>query len=289
MRLLSKSLPILLISILAASALIIIYPVTAQSASKPSVPEFTLKYSDYSHSIPPTYGTDQYTGQKITLSEGYDVINRTVQFTIKNQPFKEYTDSNGNPIGLYYHIRYKGSYGNNWSDFSVKEGNSIIFHDTLVFPASNSSTSQVNVGEYSFAGNGLIGDKGPYNINLPTDGKIDFQVQALIGTAQLFNANWVLGDFAVYYYNFTGQVGDWSNTQTLTFGNTSLYTTTPNPTFPNLTLAPTTNSTSTISFNYSFSLDPTVFVVIIAVLIGVIVALAVSLFIMKQKRRAEHA
>ena len=101
---------------------------------KPSVPEFTIRYADYSYSVPPTYGVDEYTGEKRTISYGYDVINRTVLFTIKNQPFNGYYDSNGNYIQLYYHIRYKGSYGDTWSDYSTIQGNSLVFHDTLVFP-----------------------------------------------------------------------------------------------------------------------------------------------------------
>ena len=194
-----------------------------------------------------------------------------------------------NPIGLYYQIRYKGYYGNTWSDFSVKEVNPIIFHDTLVFPASNSSTSEVAVGEYSFAGGGPVGDQKLNNINLPTEGKIDFQVQALIGKAQVFNVNGVLGDFAVYAYNFTSQVGNWSNTQTLTFGDTSTSTTTPNPISPSLTLPPNTNSTSNISFSYSISVNPESFVIIIAVLIGIIIVLAVVRLYTKQKRRTKNA
>lgn len=34
------------------------------SISKPSVPEFTVKYVDNSYDVPPTYGIDQYTGEK---------------------------------------------------------------------------------------------------------------------------------------------------------------------------------------------------------------------------------
>ena len=255
---------------------------------KPSVPEFSLRYIDYSYSVPPTYGTNDYTGERTTLSEGYDVINRTVQFTIKNQPFNGYTDSNGDPTGLYYHIRYKGSYGESWSGASDKEGNSIIFRDSLVFPASNSSASIVNVGDYSYAGNGAVGDQRLIYINLPSDGKIDFQVQALIGNAQLINVG-MLGDFSIYNYNFSGQVGDWSNTHTLTIGENSADSVSPNPTFPNLTSEPLQNSTSNISLNYSFSLNPGAFVIIIAVLVGVIAVLVVSFICMKQKGAAKHA
>jgi hypothetical protein len=83
-----------------------------QSASaKPSAPEFTVKYVDYSYDIPPTYSIDQYTGKSVITNDGKHVDNRSVEFTIKNQPFTPYNDSRGNNIYLYYNFRYKGPYG----------------------------------------------------------------------------------------------------------------------------------------------------------------------------------
>lgn len=65
---------------------------------KPSVPEFTLKYLDYSYDVPPTYGIDQYTGENVTVKYGYHVDNRSIEFTFKNQPFAPYTDSSGTTL-----------------------------------------------------------------------------------------------------------------------------------------------------------------------------------------------
>ncbi len=65
--------------------------------------------------MPPTYAIDQYTGQNITTSAGYQVDNRTVEFTISNQPYVPSTDTNGNTIGLYYNFRYKGHYSLDWN------------------------------------------------------------------------------------------------------------------------------------------------------------------------------
>jgi hypothetical protein len=116
MNSISKSFAVILILTVAVSGLSLsmFKPVSAQSTTKPSVPEFSLKYADYSYSVPPTYRIDEYTGQKVFSTMGYEVYNRTVQFTIKNQPFNGYYDSYGNYVGLYYHIRYKGHYGNTW-------------------------------------------------------------------------------------------------------------------------------------------------------------------------------
>ena len=240
---------LILATLLVASSLLLVPLANAQSIPKPAVPEFTIRYADYSYSVPPTYGVDEYTGEKITISYGYDVINRTVLFTIRNQPFNGYYDSNGNYIQLYYHIRYKGTFGDTWSDYSTVQGNSLVFHDTLVFRASNSSYSDVSVYAYSAASSGPQGDARFSIINLPSQGKIDFQVQALIGYGKVFNANGVLGYLAEYNYNFTGQAGDWSPTQTLSLPDGSVsISTTPGPTSiqaPN-SLSPTSSPSPTM-------------------------------------------
>jgi hypothetical protein len=187
-----------------------------QEIQTPGVPEFSLVYADNSYMVPPTYSIDEYTGKSEIISGNYPVVNRTIHFTIKNQPFNGYYDSNGNNIRLYYHIRYKGSYGNTWSDYSRIEGNSIIFQDTLVFAASNSSYTEASVYEYVVDG-GPVGDRLQrlLEISLPVQGKIDFQVQALIGYPTLMFTG-PIGDFMQYYYNFTGKASGWSETQTLT-------------------------------------------------------------------------
>jgi hypothetical protein len=231
MKFLSKYLVLLLVIFLIIPSRGSVVPAKAQSIPKPSLPEFTITYRDYSYSVPPTYGIDEYTGQNITISSGYDIINRTVLFAIKNQPFNGYYDSSGKYIQLYYHIRYKGSYGETWSDYSTAQGNSLVFQDTLVFPASTSSYSDLLIYHYSAAGGGVGGEARFSNINIPTTGKIDFQVQSLIGYGNIFNSNGIIGDFAVYYYNFTGQAGDWSPTQTLGMPEGSVSTSTnPSPT-----------------------------------------------------------
>ena len=89
----------------------------ANETSSPSVPEFTLKYVDYSYDVPPTYGIDQFSGEQIVTKEGYHVDERTIEFTIKNQAFTPHEDADGNNIILYYNIRFKGPYGTEWLDY----------------------------------------------------------------------------------------------------------------------------------------------------------------------------
>jgi hypothetical protein len=285
MRLLTKTLPLLLITMLAASSLIAVESASAQSTPKPAVPEFTLQYSDHSHSVPPTYGTDPYTGKSVITNYGQDITNRTVQFTIKNQPFTRYTDSNGTPISLYYHIRYKGHYEDHWSgNYQTQDGSTTIY-DTLVFQASNTTYTEISLEEYLVDG---VTSYEPLNfIHLPDSGLVDFQVQAIIGIASVETLKTTYSDVGPFY-GVKGQLGDWSPTQTITIGESSVSTATVNPTFPNLTAVPLPNSSTNISLNYSFSLNSDVFVIIIGVLVVVIIVLAMSLLYTKHKGAAKH-
>jgi len=116
-----KSLALILIVILAVSILIMAKPAFVQSIPTPSAPTFTVQYVVYTSYVAPTYTINPYTGKNETQSSGGQVNNETMEFTIKNQPFTPYTDSNGNYIALYYNFEYKGHFGNEWTpSLSVK-------------------------------------------------------------------------------------------------------------------------------------------------------------------------
>jgi hypothetical protein len=202
---------------MAISSLIIVKPASSQTT--PSVPEFTLKYIDYSYDVPPTYGINQYTGQNVTIQAGYHVDNRTMLFTIKNQPFTSYNDSSGNYITLYYNFRYKGHYGDEWSYYPFAGVQTTHSYGPygggpfLDYPASNSdyTVTSINLDVLtSFPG-------GP---QIPDGSQVDFQVQAQIGHIDPIPSGLLAGDF----YNFTGESSDWSNTQTITVSNGSTST-----------------------------------------------------------------
>ena len=101
----SKLATLLLVAVLAVSSLIMVSSAFAES-STPSVPEFTLKYADYSYDVPPktTTSTDPYTNETITTTiPGRHVENKTIEATINNN------------IGAsYYNFRYKGRYEDEW-------------------------------------------------------------------------------------------------------------------------------------------------------------------------------
>ena len=96
---------------MAVSSLTIVESASAQAITKPSIPEFTVKYVDRSYDTQPTYGYDQYTGKTVITKPSEHVDNRTIEITIKNQPFTPFTDENGNNINLLYNVQYKGSFG----------------------------------------------------------------------------------------------------------------------------------------------------------------------------------
>jgi hypothetical protein len=191
----------------------------AQTIPKPSVPEFTVKYMDNSYDVPPKYGIDQYTGQNITIQTGYHIDNRSVEFTIKNQMFSPYNDSNGNSIKLFYDFRWKGSYGDVWTYYPLdSNGRSVFHYGTFYNPeyptryvASNSDYTVLNL-DSSLLGSG-------YEQRPPDGVQVNFQVQALIGYFD-FTENG--------YFILIGQSSDWSNTQIVTIGETASTSPTPN-------------------------------------------------------------
>ena len=231
-----KHATLLLIAAFAVSSLLMVRA-APESASKPkpSVPEFTVKFVDKSYDVPPTYEIDQYTEENVTVKEGYHVDNRSIEFTFKNQLFASYNDSSGNNIQLYYNFRFKGSYGDEWTYYPedsnwrtvIHYGGGIQVDDTKIYPpfytASNSDYTVVSLRL------GLLGP--PVGSQVIPDGtEVNFQAQALIG---YFDRN------EYGYYILTGESSDWSNTQTITIGESQ--TPTPSPTTtpsPSITPSP---------------------------------------------------
>ena len=195
----SKLTTLLLIAVLALSSLVMVGSVTAQSITKPSVPEFTVKYVDNSYDVPPTYGVDQYTGEKVVTEGGYHVDNRTVEFTIKNQPFNPYVDASGNNISLYYYFRYKGPYGDDWSYYP--DTSHTYGYYVGLFPDTSASNSEYTV----------IGVNFP-TLEIPIDSEVEFQVQSIMGYVDKGSS---ISMFAGGYMGFTGERSGWSETQTI--------------------------------------------------------------------------
>ena len=237
----NKNLAIVLILIMAIStlSLMMIRPTSAQSIPKPSAPEFTLKYVDNSYDVAPktTSSTDPYTGKVIsTTIPGYHVQNKSVEIIIKNQPFTSYLNENGSRVYLFYDIESKGHF-ENWTLFSSDASYWLKQKLSESYPPGfiPISDSQYTVITYALG-------------NISDGGRVDFRAQAIIGYSTRINTTFsgipigLEPGESYHYYTFTGQISDWSPTQTITIGETSA-STSPNPT---LTSTNTVSVTPTV-------------------------------------------
>jgi hypothetical protein len=186
-------------------------PTETTSLPKPSVPEFTLTYVDLSYDVPPTYGIDQYTGETIITEGGYHVDNRSIQFTIKNQPFTPYTDANGTQIGLYYNFRVKGAYATEWSRYYPFAENGITTRRYGGIFGGNSTESPADFAQSNAQYTTISIAIGTLLYDVPTEATLEFQVQALIGYME--PTDYML---AGHVYVFKGETSGWSETQTIT-------------------------------------------------------------------------
>jgi hypothetical protein len=217
-----KRASLLFIVILTVSSLIVVNTApTLASIPKPSVPEFTLKFVDHSYDVPTTFSIDPYTGENVTYL-GHHVKRVTLEVTIKNQPFVPYYDTaSGWNISAYYNIRMKGYYLEDWME---------LYRPSDGYPTQSDA-------EYTVISLGTLGENGlslatnAKMIDVPSGGKVDFQVEAMIGyVSRVYNSN-ATGMFDLYPWRFTGETSGWSNTQTITIGEISA-SPTPTPTVP---------------------------------------------------------
>lgn len=212
--------------------------VAAQSTSASPVPEFTLRYADYSYDVPDktTTSIDSYTGKTITTTiPGYHVENKTIEATIKNN------------IGAsYYNFRYKGHYAEEWSYYPfIPSSNNYSLPDAFSVPyqASTSSYTVASLPSYFFQ-------------SISADGQVDVQVQALFGNFRAVPYGHIMPipGGPTYDFYFEGTTSDWSNTQTVTVGENSIAATvaptpiaqTPDPTVTPIVPSKTANSDNII-------------------------------------------
>ncbi len=262
-----KSLTVLLVAIFVVSSLLIINPTNAQTIPKPSVPEFNLTLIDSSYDIPPSLTVNPYNGQVITEA-GRHVESRTIQLSVKNQPFTPFAikeQIGDRTVYLHYEIRWKGHYEKDWHQkyYPYDEYAMLTVEDAqlkteyLVFSYK---------GDYSSAGwNGL----GP---TMPPDSQIDFQVKAFIGYINYNSESSPGGWF------FEGETSDWSPTHTITI-----------PSDSSVTPAPSlTNSQSSITPTWSpdtVSGDPVVTIALISIGILLVFVISLLLYVRHLKRR----
>ena len=262
----SKLAVLLLIVVLALSSIVMVGSVFAQS-TKLSVPEFNVKYVVYSSYVPATYEVDKYTGETVTTSPGHYTTTRTVELTIKNQPFTSYKDSSGNYTSFYYNVKYKGHYENEWHyhPYDPTKGyRTGSYSDTYIASQSDSTKITVRMDVESV---------GSMRLNdIPDGGELDFQVQALTGRLdKVYTGSsgfaWVGGD-SDHYYVFTGRKSGWSETQTLAIGKNQTSTASLKST-PSPEATPTPDLTSMPSHELQpVQIEPIIGAAIVALIIG---------------------
>lgn len=273
------SLILILTLTLSSLTLIMTHPTNAQIITKPSVPEFTLKYLDYSYDIPAEYGIDQFTGQTIVTKSGQHFDNRTVEISIKNQSFNNFTDpSSGKAIDLFYNVRYKGTFTESWAEMYGGKGKMVMYDmDSQI--AQYGYPKQTYGAQYTIVSFSLS--------NIPNNVQIEFQVQALEGyTDRIVQDGRIL--FSIVDYEFTGQTSGYSNTQTITIGAVTNYT--PNPTpvpqYPAATPNQPAQTNSTINSsdnsplqsandNQSLKLDSVPMDTFLSIITGLIIIIAI--------------
>ena len=203
----SKTIVLMLFALLALSSLVMAGSVSAQS-----VPEFTLKYVDYSYDVPSTTTstTDPYTNETTTTTvPGYHVENKTVEATIKN-----------NLGASYYNFRYKGHYEEEWSYYPSDPDSfgGYNHYDAYSVPCQASTSDYTVISLYFL----------PESV--PVGGEIDVQVQALFGDYRAVP----YGHFfplpaPTYDFYFEGTTSGWSETKTLTIEDVQTPTHSPSP------------------------------------------------------------
>lgn len=182
---------LLLISALIMANLISTQAISANSTSKPSVPDFTVQYVSHPYDVQPGYEIDEY-GEKIA-HPGYHVENRSLEIKVKNEPFASENSNYSSYSFFGYNIRYKGHYEKEWKyPFGSLDGCSLLDG----FPKLSST-------EYT-----IITPQIYFSYKQP----VDFQVQSLAGNLHYFNGR-VIG--FVDILSFEGETSAWSETKTV--------------------------------------------------------------------------
>jgi hypothetical protein len=270
--------------ILLSSSFFFITSTYAQLISKPSIPDFTIKYVDHSYNTATTYKTDPYNGQQVVDQYSQYVENRTIEITIRNQPFTPYNDSDGHEVNLFFDVRHKGSYAEDWVNMFGGMTQSIWYDFQSPYAkygyAVEDYSSQTTTVLYQLVG-------------APLNGRVDIEVQALEGYTIASYDGHIM--FSVVSYSFIGQESGWSNSQTVTFGNAP----SPLPTYvPQQTATPQPTSNSPVSTTNPPTMTPqstpvvgndlqglSLERIIIVVLAVTVAALAVIVVLQRNRRK----
>ncbi len=256
---------LILIVLFACSAFSCIAIQSVNASPNIPVPQFTVRYVDESYDASTQPSIDPYTGETIQ-SQNYHVNRKYLQVIFLDSPPSP-ADSHSE---YYYNIRIKGQYTSDWTETRTASDG---YYNPSVFRTVN----------FSLTAFSIIGK------DLPDGTKIDFQVQLMYGGIGKDLSEGPLG--SLY---FVGETSGWSNTKTVTIGDTSFDATepaaptqtptvepTPTPTAePTATSTPAANS-SQQGIQWSFQ-TPTDWQTVLIVVLAAVVALLVVVVIVQR-------
>jgi hypothetical protein len=186
--------------------------------------------------------------KKHPTQAGYRVENRSIEVSIKNQPFTAY-EENGEVISICYDVQVKGHFQNWEGDSNYKS----------MFASSNSEFTTIT---YSLDQSNTADSVNPMLGKIPASGQVDFQVEAFTGSLS-----------TDYSYLASDDKSGWSNIQTIIIPDTS----------PSTTPSPTTSLTPTSSQSIIQGVSQGEFYITISILAIIIAALSIILIVFMTK------
>jgi hypothetical protein len=227
-------------------------PAFAQSIPKPSVPEFTVQYADHSYDVLVSTSKDPFTGKTVT-NPAQHIENKTIQITIKNQTISS-SDY------LYYEIRMKGRFSQEWTNISFIQANPHSEYTELT---------------YAIAGNNASGNFDSRLDEISSGGRADFQVQAQIW--RYIPSDDFYSQFGGGWHFSMSDYSDWSNTQTITIPASD--------SSPSSSPSPTSTPDQTTEHTANESSQTLQLTAIIGTIIAVVLVIAVLMVYFKKLKR----
>lgn len=213
---------------------------------KPSVPEFTTKFVNASYLVTTT---NPYTG----LDETEQISNDSIEISITNQPF-DYSKHQ-----IFYNIRVKPHFADGWTEvYPLRNRTSSYGDDGFSYaeyinddspPQTKSSytiiafpvvptelylASGYDIKRYYSGADGQEGVSFAFLSAIPDGGQVDFEIEALVShDAEVYINDHPLAPWPIGHYeqaNAFDISSGWSNTQTITIGDSQ--TSSPEPATP---------------------------------------------------------
>jgi hypothetical protein len=233
----TSALILILLLALSSLSLFFVERTYGQSTTELSAPDLTARLIDNSYDVPVTHTIDPYSGQEIT-NPAHNVQNYTIQLSINNQPYE-------NQYNLYYNIRVKGHFAENWdSPLYQYDASPLKTNSTYTFLNFIQGSSSYFYGP----NHGYI--HAPY-------GQLDFQAEAFVGGSVFVPPSDGTPIGSGWHFKVLEE-SNWSNTQTITIPETSASTSpSPNPT-PTPTVP---------EFSWLIILPPSIVILSIAVIV----------------------